>query len=125
MLVYIQENANKRVAKSCEKLRKVAKIFKCESCDYTTCRKSSYDKHLSTRKHKMLINANISILESDKIHFCELCHFECCKKYDFTKHLSTRKQKMLVNTSTTSQKTANNFKCICGNFLFFIYNYFF
>ena len=33
-------------------LRKVAKIFRCDVCDYTTSRKSSYDKHLSTRKHK-------------------------------------------------------------------------
>ena len=47
-------------------------------------------------------------------YYCELCDFGCSKKSNFDKHLSTRKHKMLVNTSTTSQKTANNFKCICG-----------
>jgi len=37
------------LTKSCEK---VAPIFICESCDYNTNRKSSYDKHILTAKHK-------------------------------------------------------------------------
>ena len=49
-----------------------------------------------------------------KKYHCESCDYICCRKNDYDKHLSTRKHKMLVNTSTTSQKTANNFKCICG-----------
>ena len=35
--------------KSCEK---VAENFFCLICDYNTCRKSSYDKHILTSKHK-------------------------------------------------------------------------
>ena len=35
--------------KSCEK---VAENFCCLICDYNTCRKSSYDKHILTSKHK-------------------------------------------------------------------------
>ena len=34
--------------KSCEKLQEK---FSCEKCHYMTSRKSSYDKHLLTRKH--------------------------------------------------------------------------
>ena len=37
------------VAKSCEK---VAENFCCLICDYNTCRKSSYDKHILISKHK-------------------------------------------------------------------------
>ena len=37
------------LTKSCEK---VAPNFICESCDYVTNRKSSYDKHILTAKHK-------------------------------------------------------------------------
>jgi protein-arginine kinase activator protein McsA len=37
---------------SCKKLRKSCTTFICETCDYTTSRKSSYDKHLLTKKHK-------------------------------------------------------------------------
>ena len=36
------------VAKSCNK---VAQSFYCENCDYSTSRKSSWKKHLETRKH--------------------------------------------------------------------------
>ena len=33
-------------------------IFKCVYCNYETCRKSDYTKHLSTRKHKKYENNN-------------------------------------------------------------------
>ena len=41
-----------------EKSRKTPKNFYCEYCDYVTCRESEYTRHLLTRKHKMLTNAN-------------------------------------------------------------------
>ena len=40
----MKRNETKIVQKSSEK-------FKCELCDYTTCRKSQYERHLSTDKH--------------------------------------------------------------------------
>jgi hypothetical protein len=43
------------VTKSCEK---VAKFFHCYICDYITCKKSSYNKHITTSKHKTLTLAN-------------------------------------------------------------------
>ena len=45
---------------------------------------------------------------------CEICDFDCSKQSNFNKHLSTRKHKMLVNASNTSQKSANEYSCICG-----------
>ena len=33
--------------------QKVAKIYTCEKCDYVTSKKSDFNKHLSTRKHKI------------------------------------------------------------------------
>ena len=35
-----------------QKLPEVAQNFHCETCDYFTCKKSSYDKHILTDKHK-------------------------------------------------------------------------
>jgi hypothetical protein len=32
--------------------QKSSKIFKCESCDYETCRNSQYKRHIMTSKHK-------------------------------------------------------------------------
>jgi hypothetical protein len=55
----------------------VAKKYMCSHCDYTTCKKSSYDKHLSTQKHT--INAtynksNIEVAKSCSQHICEKCN---------------------------------------------------
>ena len=44
------------LTKSC---KKVAPKYCCESCDYVTSRKSSYDKHILTAKHKVAISFNI------------------------------------------------------------------
>lgn len=41
-------NGTQEVAKSCSK---VAQSFYCEKCDYRTCKKSSWTKHLETKKH--------------------------------------------------------------------------
>jgi hypothetical protein len=45
-----------------KKLQKVAKKFHCHECDYFTCRKSSFLKHLQSIKHKF---ATISMLETN------------------------------------------------------------
>ena len=49
--------------------------FRCEKCDYSTCRKSQYERHLQTKKH---INKNASKQASEKVqYFCS-----CGKKYN-------------------------------------------
>jgi protein-arginine kinase activator protein McsA len=57
---------------------KVARKYICESCDYCTSKKSSYDKHLSTSKHKLLTNVNTNATKSCKNEFNCL---KCNKKY--------------------------------------------
>jgi uncharacterized C2H2 Zn-finger protein len=37
-----------------EKSQKVAKIYECKKCDYLSCNKSDYAKHLETKKHNGL-----------------------------------------------------------------------
>ena len=38
--------------------QKISKEYKCEACDYVTCKKSDYMKHLSTKKHILRSNTN-------------------------------------------------------------------
>ena len=83
-----------------EKTSKNIKKFYCEACDFECCKKGDYTRHLSTRKHKMLINANISIPESDKIHFCE-----CGKSYKQMPSLSRHKK---TCTFISEEKENNN-----------------
>ena len=49
------------LTESCEK---VAFLFCCQICDYSTSRKSSYNKHLMTSKHQTLTNINKNAQES-------------------------------------------------------------
>jgi len=49
-----------------EKIPKIPKIFECEMCEYSTCNKKDYKKHLSTSKHKMVINGNKMVIEKSQ-----------------------------------------------------------
>ncbi len=48
---------------SCES----SKIYCCIECDYSTSRESQYIRHLSTRKHKMVVNGSNIPKKSQKI----------------------------------------------------------
>ena len=64
------------------------KIF-CETCDYVTSSKKDYNKHLTTRKHKIRTNTNNDELDIlDKGFACE-----CGKKYKHASSLWNHKQK--------------------------------
>jgi hypothetical protein len=56
-----------------QKLRKNCLKFYCEKCDYGTSKKSSYDDHILTLKHKKstIFNENLPKTCSDII--CEIC----------------------------------------------------
>ena len=56
------------------KVPKSSRIFICKYCDFTTSRKSQYDRHLITDKHKNTINETEMKQESaEKFHcFCGL-----------------------------------------------------
>jgi aromatic ring hydroxylase len=55
--------------------QKVAEIFSCINCNYNTCKKSNYNKHLLTNKHKKLINVNKSSQKvADNNSVCENCN---------------------------------------------------
>jgi len=55
--------------------------FNCEICNYSCSKQSDFNKHLSTRKHKLLINPNNLSPEVAKVYTCD-----CGRKY---KHMSS------------------------------------
>ena len=87
-------------------LRKVAKIFRCKKCEYATSRKSSYDKHLSTGKHKMVTNGYNEPLN---VFECE-----CGNSYKHRQGLSRHKKNCTFveekeeEEKTIVQNTQNN-----------------
>ncbi len=60
----------------------------CEKCDYITIRKKDYDKHLLTRKHKMMTNDDTKVPKSPANHVCS-----CGKSYKYRQGLFQHKKK--------------------------------
>ena len=87
-----------------EKSQKVAQNYECEYCDYTTCKKSDYTKHLATDKHKKLVNETDLKQESLKKYQCF-----CNKTFNSRTTLWRHKSKCLgentiINTDDPSDK---------------------
>jgi hypothetical protein len=69
----------------------------CEKCNYSTLKKSSYDKHVTTIKHNE---------EKDTIYFCEKCNYKTLKKNNYNRHIeSNRHQK---NSNNIVSQNENN-----------------
>ena len=87
-----------------KKSQKVAKKYHCESCDYSCCRKNDYDKHLSTRKHKILTNTSQKVAENinEKLFFCD-----CGNSYKHRQSLYKHKQKCPFINEEKEKETNN------------------
>ena len=92
-------NITKMLPKS-RKTRKKSQNFYCECCDYYSCRKNDYIKHLATQKHKknMLPNVTETLPKKSKsrtkvakIFVCEICN----KEYKSRKGLWGHKKKCI------------------------------
>jgi len=70
-----------------KKTPKVAKIFVCKSCHYTSRNKYDFNKHLDTTKHKMVTQKVTFVAKSRQLK-CE-----CGKTYKFRSGLSRHRKK--------------------------------
>ena len=66
---------------------KVAKIYKCEICDYKSCKKFNYNKHLETSKHKKLTNTYQNVVNQKNQFICN-----CGKVYKHKQSLYNHKK---------------------------------
>ena len=91
-----------KVAKTSPKLQKIAKapkLYYCEFCDYHTSRKSSWEKHLVTKKH--LDNSTVTVTgcilsktpKYRKKYTCEYCKVEYKSRNGLWKHKKVCKYK--------------------------------
>jgi hypothetical protein len=84
------------IVEDSEKLPKVASKFYCYVCDYNTSKKSSYDKHLSTDKHKNNENDSKMVVEdSEKSPKVAKYECECGKIYKYDSGYYRHKKKCL------------------------------
>lgn len=83
-----------------QKIPKNPQKYFCENCNYITCNKKDYTKHLATQKHKIV---TYSDQKSPKIPLREfVC--ECGKKYKYKQGLSYHKKRCI----STNERTEND-----------------
>jgi uncharacterized C2H2 Zn-finger protein len=73
-------------------------FFSCKKCDYTTCNKKDYSKHINTNKHKINENQCLAIQKSPKIPTYEC---SCGKVYKDNSGLWRHKKKCNIDESNT------------------------
>ena len=90
---------------STESCEKVALNFQCEKCDYSTSRKSSYDKHVLTDKHKInkLSTKSCKKLQNDYIYICKTCNKGYKERSGLWRH-----NKKCTSTQITINDTEND-----------------
>lgn len=91
-------DTNKKVPKSSEK-------YFCEACDYISVRKSQYDRHILTLKHKILTNTNKKVpkVPDDKSFKCV-----CGSSYKFASSLCYHKKTCKVIEEHAAVKNAHD-----------------
>ena len=85
---------------------KICSGFYCNNCDYTTCKKSSFDKHIESKKHKnnALTTPNNDLVAkscSKKKYTCEKCVKTFCDRAGLWRH----KKKCDQQSSTCNEET--------------------
>ena len=88
-----------------EKVQKSSCIYDCKICDYVTCRKSQYDRHLSTAKHKRLTNSNNKF---EKVHECCLCGKQFKQRQGLSRHKHTCNKNEKDDKNEKNEKNEND-----------------
>jgi hypothetical protein len=85
---------------STENKSKKAKIYVCELCDYTSCKISNYNSHLTTTKHQKNTIGNTleTFCPQEKKYVCK-----CGKEYLDRTGLWKHKKKCTTNNSATEE----------------------
>jgi len=92
-----------------KKSAKIRSEFVCINCNYATCDKKDYNKHISTAKHKNNTNVDILLTASEKKSelLAEIiCN--CGKKYKSRQGLYAHKKKCNFLQNATIMDSSNN-----------------
>ena len=87
-----------------EKVAKVANFFKCEFCDYTTCKLSNFSKHSTTLKHTLNVNETQMKQKVALILKCSICELKFKSRTTLWRH----KQKCINNNELIHLDKSND-----------------
>jgi hypothetical protein len=88
---------------------KRASEFSCDSCYYKCCNRADYNRHLTTRKHKIMTNNDAKPIEK------QYCCSQCNKSYKHRQGLFTHKKTCKVNDIVDA--SSNNYMTIISQLL--------
>ena len=96
-----------------KKVAKVAEKYACINCDYSTSKKSSYNKHILTAKHILLTSVNKEVSQKVADFFeCKKCDYRTSKQSNYNKHIMTAKHLSLMPATKSSDGILT---CECCN----------
>ena len=72
-----------------EKMPKNAEKYVCEKCNFICCKKSNFDAHLLTAKHRRITKDNGKSPKNAKAYICN----DCGSVYKFSSGLSKHRKK--------------------------------
>ena len=77
-------------------------FFHCEKCDYTTCKKSDFTKHIQTDKHsRHTLETQLS--QNNKLHICQLCNKQYNDRTGLWKHKKICNEKKEIYNSNLKE----------------------
>tara|TARA_B110000285_G_scaffold208378_1_gene248534 strand:- start:776 stop:1693 length:918 start_codon:yes stop_codon:yes gene_type:complete len=94
-----------------KKMPKNATEYFCEKCVFRCSKKSNYDKHLSTRKHKILTNTYKKMPKNATAFMCL-----CGKSYKHRQSMHTHQKKCKFENFEKFEKKTENFEKKTENF---------
>ena len=99
-----------------ENAQKNAINYACEKCKYTTCKKSDYNRHLLTPKHKNTTfiqhyTTKNAIINNNVLYF----NCECGKTYPYRGSLYNHKKKCVFINEKNAKKHTDEITCESSN----------
>ena len=94
-----------------EKTTKNEKKYICNKCNFLTCKKTDYTRHILTAKHKIATDSNSLATKNEKIHkvfVCEKCNKEYYDRTGLWRH--TKKCNIEDNNQDNHNQNANEVK---------------
>jgi hypothetical protein len=80
--------------------------FNCELCNFKCCKKSYWERHIVTAKHKKLTNVNnIVTTEKNEMYICNVCHKIYKSRVGLWKH-----SKKCILIEVSEEKSENDIK---------------
>jgi hypothetical protein len=83
-------------------------IYSCIFCNYNTSKKSKYNAHIATEKHKGNTTGNKKTAQKRGDFNCDICNYSTNRRNNYNDHLNTDKHKRNISASQSNEFLCSN-----------------